>query len=242
MGSIEVKGQSRKAKGFAGFLHAFASRFRGLGIKWSCFILGSCLLLPGSPSHAQTFDEWFKQNATQIKYLGLQIAALAQFEMDIKRGYSVAKAGLTSVGNFTGTEYGLHGDYFASLKAVSPVVAKDPELAAVRACQQEIITVFNGLPSLAALTVSEQHYVSAVKSEMLAGCGRDLEELNLVITPGKVEMTDDERLKRLHQLYLSVQDRDVFARGFCTRVALLVNQRLQEQSGINTLNQLYGID
>ena len=235
MGSIEVKGESRKAKGFFK-RKAFLSPFRGSGL------LLLLLTASATPGRAQTFDEWFRQNSTQIKYLGLQIAALVQFEIDLKHGYSVAKAGLTSIGNFTRTEYGLHQDYYGSLSAVSPAVQRDPDPVLIRAGQQEIVTVFNNLPSLGSLTLAEQHYVAEVKSEVLAGCGRDLDELNLVITPGKVEMTDDERLKRLHRIYLSVQDRAVFARAFCTRVALLVNQRLQEQSGINTLNQLYGID
>jgi hypothetical protein len=230
-----------------GFSKVFKVKAERIKVKcFKCFVctMASLLLLSATAtsSKAQTFDEWFKQNSTQIKYLGLQIAALAELGIEVKHGYSVAKAGLTTIGNYTGMEYGLHGDYFGSLKAVSPAVKNDSDLPAIRADQQEIIAAFNGLPSLSALTISEQAYVASVRSGVLADCGRDMDELTLVVTPGKLELTDDERLKRLHRVYLSMQDRRVFARAFSVRVALLTGQRVEEQSGCNTLNHLYGID
>jgi hypothetical protein len=78
--------------------------------------------------------------------------------------------------------------------------------------------------------------------DILKGCGNDLAELSLVVTPGKLQLTDDERLKRLHQVASSMRDRDVFSRDFCTRVRLLNAQRLQENLGIQTLNALYEAD
>jgi len=228
MGSSEVKGKRIKLKAFK---------------RCSCvFALVLLFTATATIARAQTFAEWFEQGKTQIKYLGLQIAALNSAEQALKQGYAICKSGLSSITSFTGTEYGLHQDYYASLKAVSPAVKGDPDVSAIGVYQQEILAAFQALPSLQLLTVSESAYVASVKQGLLTGCDRDLSELALVVTPGQLSLTDDERIKRLHQVCLSMRDRDVFARDFCAKIALLVAQRQQDNERLQTLSRLYGVD
>jgi 3-phenylpropionate/cinnamic acid dioxygenase small subunit len=56
-------------------------------------------LVNASLINAQTFDEWFKQKETQIKYLVEQIGALKAYGEVVKRGYDIAHNGLTNVFN-----------------------------------------------------------------------------------------------------------------------------------------------
>ena len=46
---------------------------------------------------AQTWAEWFRQKATQKKYLLQQIAALHVYSGYLSKGYSIAKDGLNTI-------------------------------------------------------------------------------------------------------------------------------------------------
>jgi uncharacterized membrane protein YobD (UPF0266 family) len=62
---------------------------------------------------AQTFAEWFRQGATQKKYLLQQIAALQVYIGYMQQGYSIAKQGLNTISDVNNGEYNLHKDYLA---------------------------------------------------------------------------------------------------------------------------------
>ncbi len=74
---------------------------------------------------------------------------------------------------------------------------------------------------------------------MLDECGKDLEELLLVITSGKVEMTEDERIKRLDNVYAAIRDKSAFTQHFTGQVQTLVSQKENEQRSINQTRRLY---
>lgn len=237
---IKVKAERVKAKGLA----RRKPYCRSI-VVIRCFKCLSLLLLltaTATVSRAQTFDEWFRQNSTQIKYLGIQIGFLVIQDVAVNHGNSIWKAGLGAIGNFTGTELGLHTAYVSSLRAVDPVIKADPGVAQIGVMAAEIIAAWKELPGLNGLTGSERSYVGAVKNEVLAACDGDLAELDLVLGPGKVSMTDDERWMRLHRIWASMREADDFTRGFGARVRLLVGERLQELQGIQRLKAVYGAD
>src|SRR5436190_21373731 len=74
--------------------------------------------------HAQGLSEWFNQNATQKKYLLQQIAALQVYTQYLQKGYSIAKTGLTTIGNFKNGHFSLDKDFFASLENINPKIKK----------------------------------------------------------------------------------------------------------------------
>jgi hypothetical protein len=71
-------------------------------------------------------------------------------------------------------------------------------------------------------------------------CLNDMEELLLVIISGKVEMKDDERIKRLDKIYINMKDKSAFTQSFMTDMSLLIQQKENEQKSINHLKQQYG--
>src|SRR5580693_2661555 len=93
-------------------------------------------------AHAQTFDEWFRQNNTQLKYLVSQIAAYEVFQSTLTQGYTIADTGLTFIGNMTGDEFDLHTNYFHSLTVVSPAVAGYSRIADIISYESAIISNF----------------------------------------------------------------------------------------------------
>jgi hypothetical protein len=70
-------------------------------------------------------------------------------------------------------------------------------------------------------------------------CGKDLEELLLVITSGKIEMTDDQRIERLDKVYQAMKDKSAFTQSFTSEVYLLIRQKENEQESVNQLRRYY---
>jgi hypothetical protein len=210
-------------------------------LKGACLV--SCILiLASAQSHAQTFAEWFSQKKTQIKYLSEQIAALNARETSLKQGYAMMKNEWGAIGNFKNGEFGLHQDYYNSLSQINPLVKNSTDLTTIQAEQQSIISQFNSVQQLNGLSASEQTYIGLVQHNILSLCDKDLKDLQAVLTTGELTMTDDGRIKRIHQTEAAMQDKYLFTCSFCTQVRLLAIQRNQDNQSIQTLNQLYGIN
>lgn len=191
---------------------------------------------------AQTFAEWFSQKKTQIKYLTQQIAALEQYGAYVKQGYAISQNGLGSIGGYIKGEYGLHNDYYASLKTVNPTIKGNSKADSIITFAAQIPVRFEHLKNLKGLDEDNRNYIASVRAKVLDECNKDLSELQLVITNGGAQMTDDERIKRLDMIYVRMSDKYAFTLSFCTQVRTLLLQKQQELNDINTLRQQYGIN
>jgi len=189
-------------------------------------------------AQAQTFAEWWNQKSTQKKYLLQQIAALQVYIGFLAKGYGIVKSGLNSVKNITKGEFSLHTAYINSLKQVNPVIRDDKRVTAVLAAQSEILDAFNALDT-SPLSADNQAYVAEVKHLVISDCNKDMDELAVVITAGKLQMTDDERLSRLNKVYESTLDKAAFTQQFCTDVTLMIAQSRTEQQSIKNLRRYY---
>ncbi len=204
--------------------------------------LASCILILGSAtsSEAQTFAEWFSQKKTLIKYLTQQIAALESLESDVKKGYAIAAGGLSNIGSITGAEFSLHQSYFASLKAVNTAVKNNPDLAAISQYAEAISRDLGGLNNLNGLDDNTRTYIGQVTIKVLQECNANLSELEPVVADGQVQMSDQERLTKLHEIYEHIKDQYVFTRHFCNAVNSLQQQKTQDAQSIQTLKNVYG--
>ena len=103
-----------------------------------------------------------------------------------------------------------------------------------------LTTVFKNIGDNDELKLSDNQYLIGVKDRITDDCLDDMEELLLVITSGKLEMGDDERLERLDSIYKRMRDKAAFAQSFISEVNLLIHQRKNEQKSINHLREIYG--
>lgn len=190
-------------------------------------------------SLAQTFGEFFNQKKTQKKYLLQQIAALEVYAGYLKKGYQIVDGGLTTIRDISNGEFKLHNVFISSLKQVSPVIRKDARIAEIIALQLSILKAFGEIKSNALLSVDNLNYIALVADGIITACYADLEELLLVITSGKLEMQEDERLERLDKVYISMLDKSAFTQDFCNHTAQLIRQRASEQNEIGNLMNMF---
>ncbi|ETZ20157.1 hypothetical protein [Pedobacter sp. V48] len=191
---------------------------------------------------AQTWAEWFKQKKTQQKYLVQQIAALQVYIGYAKKGYEIVGSGLQTVRDISNGEFNLHHVFISGLKQVSPAIRTDVRIAELVALQFGIVKNINGLKSSGGLSTDQLIYVVEVANEVISECYHDLEELLLIITSGKLEMKDDERLSRLNEIYERMLDKSAFVQDFCGEVNLVSRQRALELETTNKLRRYYEIE
>ena len=70
---------------------------------------------------------------------------------------------------------------------------------------------------------------------------QNLDELGMVLTAGKLRMSDDERLQAIDRIYASVVDQYSFLNEFNNNTAILSLQRKSEQAEIKMSRIINGI-
>lgn len=192
---------------------------------------------------AQTFEEWFRQEQTQEKYLVQQIAALQAYSGTLRQGYETARLGISTVQQIKNGDLGLHQVFFRSLRQVNPLL-RDTRLATD--ILSLLAATLRGLEATARftagtgqLTAAEQAYGQQVKARVLEACSRDTETLWLLLTDDALEMPDNSRLLQLEALYGSARDHYRFTQSFLEQVQLLAVQREKEQQYLARLRTLF---
>jgi hypothetical protein len=202
----------------------------------------SILFLFTLTSHAQTWNEWFKQKKTQRKYLIEQIAALKVYLGYAKEGYQIVQRGLYTIDNIQSGNFNLHRDFFSSLKNVNPAIAKSVKMADITMFQIGILRDVNQIRKQATsenkFTPQEILYLTKVCSNLLFLSDANIAELTSLITSGNLEMKDDERLLRINKIYNEMQDQFAFAHEFNASTQSLSAARKKTQHETEFFNAL----
>ncbi|TKC00043.1 hypothetical protein [Pedobacter cryotolerans] len=205
------------------------------------FAFAFALLLGVSNCYGQNWNEIFRQKKTQQKYLLQQILALEVYASYLKKGYEIVDGGLQTIRDFTNGEFSLHNAFISSLKKVSPAVRNDLRVVEIIEMQVNIGREFNGIKANPNLSVSNQLYIQNVRENLWEESLKDLEELLMVITSGKIEMSDDERIERLNRVYFSMRDKSAFTQNFISEISRFTRQKEMEIRSIEQTRNNYGI-
>jgi hypothetical protein len=202
----------------------------------------SIVILCAENLSAQTWAEWFRQKATQRKYLLQQIAALQVYSGYLSKGYSIAKNGLNTIKSIKNGDLLQHTNYFTSLVTVNPKIKHYSKVAEIIALQI-IITKQSGnalknFRNNRHFTTTEINYLQTVFNKLLSECAKNLDELFSLITNGTLQMKDDERIKAIDKIYIDLQDKQQFARAFSNSAAGLSIQRSNEANDITISKKL----
>jgi len=196
-------------------------------------------------ANAQTLAEWTQQKKTQIQYLLDQIAANKVSIDYLEKGYELARTGLNTIQNIKKGDFNLHRDFFGSLEIVNPKIKTYTRVADIIAYQVRIVknisTTIKNLKESGQFNTDELDYSKGVFENLLDECVKNVDELYLVITSGDLQMSDDERIKRIDQLYTDIQDKYSLCQSFGEECSVLAIKRLSEQIEILMSKKLNGI-
>ena len=193
---------------------------------------------------AQGIKEWFNQKQTQTEYLVQQIAALQVYIGYLEKGYKIVQGGLHTIGDIKSTHLSLDQAFFDGLKAIHPNIKNYGRVADIISLNIQVIK--RSAAALKAARTSnrfsdgELGYVDKVFASVTDGCGELIDELTQLLTPGELQLSDDERIGRIDRVYAEMKDRDGFVNSFCADLSRMRVQRSQELKDASTVQKIYG--
>jgi flagellar motility protein MotE (MotC chaperone) len=194
---------------------------------------------------AQILGGILSQQAKKEKLLTVQIAELNIQNYLLGRSYHIKDSGLTTAHTFKNQSFRLHADYFTSLGQVNQEVAKNPKVEEIYNLQKRMTGTFkrelDWQQKEQQLSREEMTYLNRVYNNLLAESQQDLQELTDLLTKGKLQLTDQQRLTRLDQLYSGMKDKNSFAGYFTGKCRKLAMSRKQGSKEKSQVKKLYGI-
>lgn len=196
-------------------------------------------------ANTQTTAEWTQQKKTQIQYLLEQIGANTIYIDHIEKGYKIARKGLNTIQNIKNGDLSLHRDHFRSLEIVNPKIKSYTRVADIIAYQVRIakkisITIKN-LKASRQFSTGELDHCKTAFENLLDECLKTIDELYLVLTSTELQMTDDERIKRIDDLYTGMQENYSFCQSFIEECSLLAVHRAGEKVEIEFSKKLNSV-
>ncbi|MCD0472633.1 hypothetical protein [Flavobacterium sp. JAS] len=183
--------------------------------------------------------------AKQRKMLLLQIAALQTYIGYAKKGYTVVKNGLNFIGDVKKGEVNLHGDYFSSLKKVNPKVKNYVKVAEIISLQIKILKVHKKTLELLGqgdlFHGDELDYIEKTFEHLIENCNETLDQLFIIGTDTKLEMTDDQRLERIDILYKTMMEDYSFCENFSQEIKVLSLSKAKDKNDVKQSQMLLGL-
>ncbi|MFX1705033.1 hypothetical protein PV783_13810 [Chitinophaga sp. CC14] len=194
-------------------------------------------------SPAPNSDEVSNQDKTTVKYGLTAIAELQLYLGWLIKGYEIVRDGLNTIHQIKSGEFDLHNIFYTSLERVNPSIKGFSEIAAILANEDYVIGQARAYATSAEasnmLSAAARDALKSTSKTVLADCNRVLGELDDVTTPGRLKMTDDERLKRIHTLYAYSVAQKAFAQSYRQQVATYLGQRIKDLSEQQWLKEMY---
>lgn len=182
----------------------------------------------------------------EVQQLLLNVEKLAQFKQilsDLKKGYDILSKGYGVIKDISEGNFNLHKTFLDALFEVSPTVRKYKKIAGIVDFQirltQQYKSAFNRFKAGGQFTVEEINYLSRVYERLFDESLQNLDDLTMVITAGKMRMSDEERLAVIDRIYADMEDKLVFLNAFNGKTSVLAVQRAKESAEVKVMRGLY---
>lgn len=194
----------------------------------------------------------FSNNAVaqseEAQQLALNVQKLAQFKKilsNMKKGYDILNGGYNTVKNLTEGNFKLHETFLDALLKVSPSVKNYKKVADIIRFQKLIISeyksAYSRVKTNGLMNKGEIDFIGGVYSGLVDKSLNNLEDLTMVVTSGKLRMSDDERIQAIDRIYDDMQEKLVFLRDFNNQTSVVILQREKEQKDAKAMKAIYGL-
>jgi len=182
---------------------------------------------------------WRKRMLEQIAALQVQIGY-------VKQGVKIARDGTRLIGDLKDGEFSLHRNYYDSLLKVSPVVAGNKKAGAIPLLYEQMLGRRQRLLLLSGKAqLLQQQEINALRL-LLEGLSERLEaemdQFELVITPGKLSLSDDERIGHIAQAYERITGMNSYQKTLYKNTLTLLRGRSDGIRDIRIIRALQGLE
>src|SRR5690606_34864141 len=185
--------------------------------------------------------------STEVQQLILNVEKLAQLKeilTNMKKGYEIVSNGYNHIKNISEGNFNLHEVFLDALMQVSPTVKKYKKINEIISVQTQLVkeskSALRSFNASNLFNTNELKYMSNVYSNLFNNSLRNLDELTMVITAGKLRMSDDERLNLIDRIYNDISDQLIFLRTFNKENNVLAIQRSRETVDTRVSKKLNG--
>ncbi|MDX5438185.1 MAG: TerB family tellurite resistance protein [Pontibacter sp.] len=201
------------------------------------FIVG----LSGTQQASAQADE-----AAQLLLNVEKLAQLKQILTDLEKGYRVVNTGYTTIRNISEGNFNIHKAFLDGLIQVSPAVRDYYKVAGIIEYQLALVKEYKNanrkFQQSGYFNPAELDYMGNVYSNLFQASLQNLDELAIIVTAGKLRMSDDERMEAIDGIYADMEDKLHFLRYFNNGSTELAIQRAKEKNDADRLRNLYGIN
>lgn len=197
---------------------------------------------------AQISSNVLYAQSTEAQQLLLNVEKLAQLKKiltNMKKGYEIVSTGYNTIKDISQGNFNLHDAFLNALLQVSPTVRKYRRVVDIISCQSQIVkeyrSAFNRFKSTNLFNSSEMTYMEDVYKNLFNKSLQNLDELGMVLTAGKLRMSDDERIAAIDRIYKDISDKLVFLRSFNNEGSVLAVQRGREMVDTKLSEKLNGL-
>jgi hypothetical protein len=176
------------------------------------------------------------QEAQQLLLNWEKLKQFKKILQNMKEGYQILDKGYAAIKDISQGNFSLHKTFLDALLQVSPAVRKYKRVADIINYQLKIVkdykAAFTAFKTNGEFTVEEIDHIGKVYQNVMDASFKNVDELSLVITAGKLRMSDDERLQAIDRIYASIEDQYSFLQEFNNNTAILALQRKAEKAQI----------
>lgn len=207
--------------------------------------LSILLVLVSGWAHGQGIGSFFSQQSAKKKDMALQIALMETYLFGLKHGYKQTQDGLANIADLKSGSFNLNNNYFHSLSQVSLAVGQNPKVAEIQSLAAEIKLNFRRFIQWQhgqdLVTAGDISYLQKVANHLIAECDKELGMLNDVISPGKLQLTDADRIKEINGIDADMKDKYAFCRTFIDRTRNVTLRRQAEARQQKMIKRLYNL-
>lgn len=186
--------------------------------------------------------------STEIQQLLLNVEKLAQLKKilsNMKKGYEIVSIGYNTIKDISKGNFNIHQTFLDGLMQVSPTVKKYKRIAEILTYQTQLVKEYKSairrFDASNLFNTNEIRYMNNVYTNLFNKSLQNLEELTMVITAGKLRMSDDERINAIDRIYNDIADKLVFLRTFNKENNVLAIQRGREMVDTKVSKKLNGL-
>ena len=203
------------------------------------------LFLLNSYCRAQTIAEWTEQGATQVKYLLEQIAAQKVYLDRVSKAYDIVQKGADVISDIKQKRFSIHSLYFNSLSLINPRLAGGDCVKDILSKEKKTVQNFLYAQQLIRSSLFSdalRNYVLQVSDNAIIEVSKLTDALIEVFEPSKLNMTDEERMKRVNASASDANAILLFSTSIVQQVRTLSDEKKQLSKQIAHSLQLSGIE
>ena len=226
---------------------------KNLPIKIVSILVFIALILPVNNAKAQfVIGEVIKLTVTKvIKAIDLKVQRMQNKTIWLQNAQKVienqmSKTRLTEISGWTEQQRQLYSSYYTELGNIKATISKYQRIKDITLKQAALVSEYKKAWGLfrqdSHFNPQEINYMQRVYTGILDASVKNLDEIMLVVSPAKTQMTDEQRLELINKASDHLDENYNDLHQFNNQGIQLSLQRSKDLSDTQSIKKLYGIN